>query len=51
MRTASTSSATTPRWSSPSRSTTFPGAFMEVPESTVTILDESGYEHQPFMAA
>jgi predicted glutamine amidotransferase len=28
-----------------------PGAFVEVPESTVMILDESGYEHQPFMEA
>ncbi|MEO7017740.1 MAG: class II glutamine amidotransferase, partial [Leifsonia sp.] len=29
-----------------------PGAFVEVPESTVMILHhDSGYEHQPFMAA
>ncbi|KQO95822.1 class II glutamine amidotransferase [Leifsonia sp. Leaf264] len=28
-----------------------PGAFIEVPEATVAILDESGYEYQPFMAA
>ena len=27
-----------------------PGAFLEVPESTVVVLDESGYRHQPFMA-
>lgn len=27
-----------------------PGAFVEVPESTVAILDESGYRHQPFLA-
>ena len=27
-----------------------PGAFVEVPESTVAILDESGYRHQPFIA-
>jgi glutamine amidotransferase len=26
-----------------------PGAFIEVPESTVAILDESGYHHQPFL--
>jgi glutamine amidotransferase len=25
-----------------------PGAFVEVPESTVAILDESGYHHRPF---
>jgi len=27
-----------------------PGAFIEVPESTVAVLDESGYHHQPFLA-
>jgi len=27
-----------------------PGAFVEVPESTVAILDETGYHHEPFMA-
>ena len=27
-----------------------PGAFVEVPESTVAVLDESGYHHQPFLA-
>ena len=27
-----------------------PGAFVEVPESTVAILDESGYRHEPFLA-
>ena len=27
-----------------------PGAFLEVPESTVAILDGSGYDHQPFLA-
>jgi predicted glutamine amidotransferase len=27
-----------------------PGAFVEVPESTVAILDQSGYHHQPFLA-
>jgi glutamine amidotransferase len=27
-----------------------PGAFLEVPESTVAILDGSGYHHQPFLA-
>jgi glutamine amidotransferase len=27
-----------------------PGAFLEVPESTVAILDASGYHHQPFLA-
>ena len=26
-----------------------PGAFVEVPESTVAILDESGYRHQPVL--
>ena len=26
-----------------------PGAFVEVPESTVAILDDSGYHHEPFM--
>ena len=26
-----------------------PGAFVEVPESTVAILDQSGYHHQPFL--
>ena len=26
-----------------------PGAFLEVPESTVAILDGSGYHHQPFL--
>jgi predicted glutamine amidotransferase len=27
-----------------------PGAFIEVPESTVAVLDESGYHHHPFLA-
>ena len=27
-----------------------PGAFVEVPESTVAILEESGYEYEPFLA-
>jgi len=27
-----------------------PGAFVEVPESTVAILDQSGYHHEPFLA-
>jgi predicted glutamine amidotransferase len=27
-----------------------PGAFVEVPESTVAILDDNGYHHEPFMA-
>ena len=27
-----------------------PGAFIEVPESTVAVLDESGYYHHPFLA-
>ena len=27
-----------------------PGAFIEVPESTVAVLDESGYHHLPFLA-
>jgi len=27
-----------------------PGAFVEVPESTVAILDDTGYHHEPFMA-
>jgi glutamine amidotransferase len=27
-----------------------PGAFVEVPESTVAVLDESGYHHHPFLA-
>lgn len=27
-----------------------PGAFLEVPESTVAILDRAGYHHQPFLA-
>ncbi|MGO8937058.1 MAG: class II glutamine amidotransferase [Mycobacterium sp.] len=27
-----------------------PGAFIEVPESTVAVLDESGYQHHPFLA-
>lgn len=27
-----------------------PGAFVEVPESTVAILQESGYEYEPFLA-
>ena len=26
-----------------------PGAFIEVPESTVAVLDESGYHHRPFL--
>jgi hypothetical protein len=25
-----------------------PGAFIEVPESTVAVLDDSGYHHHPF---
>lgn len=28
-----------------------PGAFLEVPESTVAILDASGYHHEPFLAS
>jgi glutamine amidotransferase len=28
-----------------------PGVFTEVPESTVSILDDSGYRHEPFLAA
>ena len=28
-----------------------PGAFLEVAESTVAILDPSGYRHEPFLAA
>ncbi|TFV98383.1 class II glutamine amidotransferase [Leifsonia flava] len=28
-----------------------PGAFIEVPEATVAILDEAGYEYQPFLAS
>ncbi|KQX05757.1 MULTISPECIES: class II glutamine amidotransferase [unclassified Leifsonia] len=31
--------------------TDLPGAFIEVPEATVAILDESGYEYQPFSPA
>ena len=27
-----------------------PGTFVEVPESTVAILDPTGYRHQPFLA-
>ena len=27
-----------------------PGAFIEVPESTVAVLGESGYHHHPFLA-
>lgn len=27
-----------------------PGAFITVPESTVAVLDESGYHHEPFLA-
>lgn len=27
-----------------------PGAFIEVPESTVAVLDDSGYHHHPFLA-
>ena len=27
-----------------------PGAFIEVPESTVAVLGESGYDHYPFLA-
>lgn len=27
-----------------------PGAFIEVPESTVAVLNESGYDHHPFLA-
>jgi predicted glutamine amidotransferase len=30
--------------------TDLPGAFIEVPESTVAVLDKSGYHHQPFLA-
>ncbi len=26
-----------------------PGAFIEVPESTVAVLDDSGYHHHPFL--
>jgi Predicted glutamine amidotransferase len=26
-----------------------PGAFLEVPESTVAVLDDSGYHHEPFL--
>jgi glutamine amidotransferase len=26
-----------------------PGAFLEVPESTVAILHESGYQYEPFL--
>jgi len=29
--------------------TDVPGAFVEVPESTVAILDDSGYHHEPFL--
>jgi predicted glutamine amidotransferase len=29
--------------------TDMPGAFVEVPESTVAILDDDGYHHEPFM--
>ena len=36
---------------SPNRSTICPGTFVEVPESTVAILDQDGYRHQPFLAA
>jgi glutamine amidotransferase len=28
-----------------------PGAFLEVPESTVAILDDDGYHHEPFLEA
>jgi predicted glutamine amidotransferase len=28
-----------------------PGVFIEVPESTVAVLDKTGYHHQPFMEA
>ncbi len=28
-----------------------PGVFTEVPESTVSILDDAGYRHEPFLAA
>lgn len=28
-----------------------PGAFLEVPESTVSILDETGYRYEPFLDA
>ncbi|MET0734847.1 MAG: class II glutamine amidotransferase [Microbacterium sp.] len=28
-----------------------PGVFLEVPESTVAVLDPSGYHHEPFLAA
>lgn len=28
-----------------------PGVFLEVPESTVAVLDPTGYHHQPFLAA
>jgi glutamine amidotransferase len=27
-----------------------PGAFLEVPESTVAILDDDGYRHEPFLS-
>jgi glutamine amidotransferase len=27
-----------------------PGAFITVPESTVAVLDDSGYHHEPFLA-
>jgi len=27
-----------------------PGAFLEVPEATVAILDGTGYHHRPFLA-
>jgi predicted glutamine amidotransferase len=30
--------------------TDLPGAFIEVPESTVSVLDEAGYRHHPFLA-
>ncbi|GAA1001924.1 class II glutamine amidotransferase [Subtercola frigoramans] len=28
-----------------------PGVFLEVPESTVVVLDDAGYRHEPFMAS
>jgi len=29
--------------------TDMPGAFVELPESTVAVLDDSGYHHEPFL--
>ena len=31
--------------------TDLPGVFLEVPESTVAVLDGSGYRHQSFLEA